>query len=137
MTRRAWCLAAAAAIGLSACGGASHTNSDTHAAATQSTAAQSTGATASGTRAVSGQLVGVTFGGPVLTGAVNLDRQLDAAVANGVESLRVEINWSQLQPYASASAVPAGARSQFQDPGGIPTRFEPLDPIVARAAAPI
>ena len=107
MTRRAWCLAAAAAIGLSACGGASHTSSATHATAAQSTA-PSSAATAAGTRAVTGQLVGVTFGGPVLTGAVNLDRQLDAAVANGVESLRVEINWSQIQPYASASAVPSG-----------------------------
>jgi hypothetical protein len=135
MTRRAWCLAAAAAIGLSACGGASHTSSATHATAAQSTAAPSTAATASGSRAVTGQLVGVTFGGPVLTGAVNLDRQLDAAVANGVESLRVEINWSQIQPFASASAVPAGARSQFQDAGGIPTRFGQLDPIVAGAAA--
>src|SRR5437763_4646321 len=135
MTRRAWCLAAAAAIGLSACGGASHPSSATHATAARSTAAPSTAATAAGGRAVTGQLVGVTFGGPVLTAAVNLHRQLDAAVANGVESLRVQINWSQLQPYASASAVPAGARSQFQDAGGIPPRFAPLDPIIAGAAA--
>jgi hypothetical protein len=118
-------LLATAALGLSACGGASHTSSAT----------QSSASTPSGTRAVAGQLVGVTFGGPVLTGAVKLDRQLDTAVANGVESLRVEINWSQIQPYPDASAVPAGVRSQFQDAGGVPTRFAQLDPIVAGAAA--
>jgi hypothetical protein len=127
MTWPRWCLAAAAAVGLSACGGASHTSSVT------STAAHSSASTA--TRPVTGQLIGVMFSGPVLSGPVNLARQLDAAVAAGVESLRVVVNWAQIQPYATTSAVPAGVRGAFQDVAGVPTRFSQLDPVVAGAAA--
>jgi hypothetical protein len=87
-------------------------------------------------RAVSGQLVGMMFDGPVLAAAgVNLDRQLDAALASGVESLRVAVDWSRLQPYSSASQVPAAARAQFVDAGGVPTRFSQLDRIIGAASA--
>ena len=41
----------------------------------------------------------------VLGANVNLGKQLDLAVASGVESLRVAVNWSDMQPYASAAEV--------------------------------
>jgi hypothetical protein len=81
-----------------------------------------------------GGIVGVMFDGPVLGGAVNLDRQLDLAVASGVESLRVSVDWSASQPYPSFARVPAGRRAQFTDVGGVPTRFGALDRIVGAAA---
>ena len=66
---------------------------------------------------------------------MNLGQQLNSAVASGVESLRVAVDWSALQPYRTVSAVPASARAQFQDVGGVPTRFAGLDQIVGAAAA--
>jgi hypothetical protein len=102
---------AAAILGLSACGGGGAGGGHTSSAPQRTTPVQS------GTRPVTGQLVGVTFGGPVLTRAVNLAGQLDAAVASGVESLRVEINWAEIQPRDA------------------PGRFAELDAIVAGAAA--
>jgi hypothetical protein len=75
------------------------------------------------------------FDGPVVDGQVNLRQQLDAAVGSGVESLRVPVDWSSVQPYPSEAAVPAPDRPGFQDVGGVPTRFASLDEIVADAAA--
>ena len=83
---------------------------------------------------VSGPLIGVTFDGPVLYPNVNLSGQLDRAVASGVESLRVAINWAEFQPYRMPSDVPADLRSQFVTAGGVPTRFAGLDRLVALAA---
>jgi hypothetical protein len=83
---------------------------------------------------VGGGLVGVMFDGPVLTATVSLDEQLDTAVANGVESLRIAVDWSALQPYRASSDVPPADRSQFQTIGGVPTRLSALDRIVGSAA---
>jgi hypothetical protein len=44
-------------------------------------------------------------------------------------------DWSYAQPYASWSEVPALARSQFTDVGGVPIRFGQIDEIVGLAAA--
>ena len=41
------------------------------------------------------------FDGPVTGDGVDLGRQLDLAVASGVESLRVSVDWSAAQPYRS------------------------------------
>lgn len=82
----------------------------------------------------SGQLVGVMFDGPVFASGVNLDRQLELAVRNGAESLRVAVDWDGLQPYRSFADVPAGQRSQFVDAGGVPTRFAELDRVVGAAS---
>lgn len=90
---------------------------------------------ASDARPVSGELVGVMFNGPALGTGVNLHQQLDQAVASGVESLRIPVDWAALQPYRTVSAVPAADRSQFEDVGGVPTRFSDLDRIVGAAAA--
>jgi hypothetical protein len=83
---------------------------------------------------VSGPLIGVTFDGPALYPNVNLSGQVDRAVASGVESLRVAINWAEFQPYRTPSDVPAGQRSLFVTAGGVPTRFVGLDRLVALAA---
>lgn len=81
-----------------------------------------------------GPLVGVMFNGPVLGPRVDLARQLDLAVSSGVESLRVGVDWSVMQPYSSAAAVPSADRSQFTTVAGVPTQFSDLDRIVGSAA---
>jgi hypothetical protein len=78
--------------------------------------------------------VGMNLDGPVLSPQVNLARQLDLMVSSGVENLRVAVSWAQEQPYRSFSEVPAGERSQYQDIGGVPTRFT-IDKLVGLAAA--
>ena len=97
-------------LGLAACGGGSSSRTSTGASATTSTAP--------GTRAVSGPLVGVMFDGPALGTSVNLGQQLDQAVSSGVESVRLVVDWSRLQPSANG-----------------PIQFAELDRIVADAAA--
>lgn len=82
----------------------------------------------------SGPLIGVTFNGPMLGPGVNLDRQLDLAVASGVESLRVAVYWPAMQPYRSAADVPKALRADFRTVDGVPTHFGQLDRIVAAAA---
>jgi polysaccharide biosynthesis protein PslG len=66
---------------------------------------------------------------------VNLAQQFDTMVASGVESVRVAIDWSQFQPYAGWAQVPAAARSQFVNAGGVPTDFSTLDELVGAAAS--
>jgi hypothetical protein len=85
-----------------------------------------------------GGIVGAMFDGPVLGAGgadVNLDQQLSDAVASGVESLRVSVDWSQAEPYRNLAAVPSAQRSQFTDVNGVPTRFAQLDRIVGAAAS--
>jgi hypothetical protein len=62
--------------------------------------------------------MGVVADGPLLTGQVSLDRQLDLMVASGVESLRVEADWAAMQPSQGGSI-----------------NFTPLDRIVGPAAS--
>jgi hypothetical protein len=81
-----------------------------------------------------GPLIGVMFDGPVLGPRVNLTRQLDLAVSSGVESLRVAVDWSAMQPYGSAAEVPKPDRSRFSTVAGIPTQFSDLDRIVGATA---
>jgi hypothetical protein len=59
---------------------------------------------------------------------------MNTMASSGVESLRFVANWSYAQPYASWAAVPAAQKSQYVDAGGLPTRFDRLDEIVAAAA---
>jgi hypothetical protein len=67
--------------------------------------------------------------------STDLSQQLDTMVASGVESIRVVFDWSQAQPYASWSQVPAAQRGQFVSAGGVPTDFSSFDALVAAAAA--
>jgi hypothetical protein len=82
-----------------------------------------------------GPLVGVTLDGPVLGPRVNLGQQLDLAVRSGVETVRLAVDWSAIQPYASASQVPQVDRARFQIVAGVPMRFSDLDRIVGLAAS--
>ena len=66
---------------------------------------------------------------------VNLPQQLDVMVASGVDSMRVDFDWSQAQPYNSWSRVPLSERSEFVNVGGIPTNFTTFDALVGAAAA--
>jgi hypothetical protein len=75
------------------------------------------------------------FDGPAVAGGLNVGRQLDDAVASGVESLRVTVDWAATQPYPTAAAVPGPLRSSFDTVGGVPTRVGPLDELVGAAAA--
>jgi hypothetical protein len=94
-----------------------------------------TSTTATSKRHLPEGFVGAMVDGPVFAKGVNLDGQLAYIVATGVERLRVAVNWSTAQPYQTFSQVPPNQRSEFQDEGGVPTRFSELDRIVGRAAA--
>ena len=71
---------------------------------------------------------GLTFdGGPKLASGISAMRK------RGVGSLRVTFYWSQAQPYARMSDVPAAIRGRFVEAGGRPTDFGPADAVVAAA----
>jgi polysaccharide biosynthesis protein PslG len=63
-----------------------------------------------------------------------LDRQLDLMVADGVESVRPEIAWADVQPYASWSDVPAAEQSRFTNVNGLPLDLADLDMLVSDCA---
>ena len=111
---------------LAGCGGSSG-HSSTGSSANGSTGSRSTSD-------VSGGLVGVMFDGPVLGSSANLDQQLDLALASGVESLRVSVDWSSMEPSPRFADLPAVYRPAFDDVGGAPIRFAELDPVVGAAA---
>ena len=87
-----------------------------------------------GRKGVPGQFVGVNASGPLLASGVNLGQQMGQMVTSGVETMRVVFNWSEAQPYATESQVPASRRSEFVDVGGVPTDFQAMDQIVGLAA---
>ncbi|HLH67251.1 MAG TPA: hypothetical protein VKV27_16295 [Solirubrobacteraceae bacterium] len=80
--------------------------------------------------------VGVDVDGPILNPATGIDlqAQMRAMVASGVQSIRAAFSWSQAQPYESWSQVPPAVRSQFTDVDGRPFYFQVTDEIVAAAA---
>jgi hypothetical protein len=78
--------------------------------------------------------LGVTAETDLLFKHHRLDHETALMARSGVETLRVPIYWSQLQPYATEAQVPAAARAHFTDVGGVPTDFHQLDRLVASAA---
>jgi hypothetical protein len=81
--------------------------------------------------------VGTVIGPPLYTSnspSVDLSGALRTMASSGVENLRFVANWSYAQPYPSWAEVPASQKSDFVDAGGVPTRFDRLDEIVAAAA---
>jgi hypothetical protein len=81
--------------------------------------------------------VGMMIDGPLYPDtnpAVDLGHQFDTMVASGVQSLRLTFDWAAAQPYRSWKKVPAGDKSEFENVGGIPTRFGATDRIVGLAA---
>jgi arabinogalactan endo-1,4-beta-galactosidase len=91
------------------------------------------GATVASARVPQG-FVGVLAAPPLFDRGMNLAHQLDAMVASGVESLRVEFIWNAAQPYATSADVPPSQAKNFQTIGGVPTSFKATDPIVGLAA---
>ena len=75
----------------------------------------------------------MTFDGPAMQ-PPGLASQLQLAVASGVESLRVTVNWAAMQPYENLAKVPPARRASFVTAGGVPTRFADLDRVVEAAA---
>ena len=78
---------------------------------------------------------GVAIEGPLWPGPrAALDQQLDLMVASGVETVRPEITWAAVQPYASWSDVPADQRSRFTNVDGLPLDLADLDMLVSDSA---
>jgi len=75
--------------------------------------------------------LGVTADGPLGAAAGG---EWDLMATSGVESVRTAVRWNELQPYASAAAVPPQDAARFRDVGGVPTDFTGLDALVAVAA---
>jgi hypothetical protein len=75
-------------------------------------------------------------GGPLVTLADHIDlaRQLDTMLHDGVESVRVQFSWADEQPYATEADLPPGQASQFVEVRGVPTNFAATDQIVGLAA---
>jgi hypothetical protein len=89
------------------------------------------------TRRVPSTFVGVDADGPMLNPAksgLNLGRQFDSMVANGVGSVRVAFDWATAQPYQTMANVPASRQAQFTDIGGVPTSFSQTDQLVELAS---
>ncbi len=77
--------------------------------------------------------VGMTLSGPMTAPTTNVGLQLDRMVSSGVESIRAVFAWSDAQPYASWSDVPAAQASRFEH-DAVPTDFSSTDRIVRLAA---
>jgi hypothetical protein len=81
--------------------------------------------------------VGVVVGSPLFPNFdpnVYLDDQLNLMVLSGVQSIRVPVDWAQVQPYKRMSQVPQDQRYLFVQAGGVPTNFSLVDQMVAEAA---
>ena len=76
--------------------------------------------------------LGVTADGPLSAADGG---EWNRMVASGVESVRVPVSWSAMQPYAGAADVPPSERLRFRDARGVPTDFSALDAVVGTAAA--
>ena len=70
---------------------------------------------------------------------VDINAQLDAAAAAGVESIRFPLYWFRIQPFSSPSDVPIGQTDNFTadptDPTGAPYDWTKLDAWVGAAAS--
>lgn len=122
LRRRSWLamLAAALALSITASGAAG----------------ASSGSRLPGTPVPQG-FVGVDLDGPPLIADdhVDLTRQFDLMVANGVQTIRVAFSWASAQPYQHWSDVPVDQAGHFVNVNGRPTNFDATDQIVQLAAA--
>ena len=68
---------------------------------------------------------------------VSINDEVARAAANGVETIRFPVYWSDLQPYSSIESVPAAKASEFTPAadGGAPFKWGPLDTFVLAAAS--
>jgi hypothetical protein len=74
--------------------------------------------------------LGVTVDGPVSPYEPGEWNRMARA---GVETIRVELRWNEVQPYAR-DQVPPQERERFRDLDGVPTDFSRFDAIVAAAS---
>src|SRR3981081_2322759 len=82
-------------------------------------------------------VVGMMIDGPLYPDtdpSIDLGHQLDSMVASGVQTLRLPLDWAPAPPSGRRKKVPAAEKSQFENVGGVPTRFDVLDQIVGLAA---
>jgi len=86
-------------------------------------------------RAVPFGFLGVMADGILLNPKVSLNSEMTQMVRTGVESVRVGVYWSAVQPYASAAQVPAAVASQYPLQNGVPTDWSASDQFYAAAAA--
>lgn len=84
--------------------------------------------------AVPERFFGVMADGPFLAGEAGLGREVSLMRTSGVETMRMPIEWPDLQPFAKFKDVPARERSRFVDVGGIPTAFAATDARIKAAA---
>ncbi len=84
--------------------------------------------------ALSPGFFGVMANGPLDAPGVDLVKEGAVMRANGVRTIRLPIQWPDLQPYAKITDVPSAARSNFTVVRGIPTNFAATDARIAAAA---
>ena len=77
---------------------------------------------------------GVTGNGPLDAPGVDLVHEASVMRSSGVGTLRLSIEWPNLQPYANFAAVPPAERGRFVDVGGVPTAFAATDARIKAAA---
>ncbi len=92
-------------------------------------------AASAGARSVPPRFFGVMANGPLEVPGVDLVAEDAVMRSAGVETIRMPMQWSQLQPYRRLSGVPAGDRARFTVVDGVPTDFTALDARVGAAAA--
>ena len=79
--------------------------------------------------------LGVMADGVLLDNQINVDSEMGVMAQTGVESVRIGVYWSVIQPYPNFKSVPAGQASQYQNVGGVPTDWAASDRLYAAAAA--
>lgn len=77
---------------------------------------------------------GVMANGPFFS-ASDLPAETALMRESGVGTIRLPVEWSDLQPYESPADVPEAERSRFTLVDGVPTDFGPTDQRVLAAAA--
>ena len=77
---------------------------------------------------------GVMGNGPLDRPGVDLVKESALMRSSGVETVRLPIEWPDLQPYRRFADVPVGERARFVDIAGIPTAFAVTDARIRAAA---
>ena len=77
---------------------------------------------------------GVMADGPLFASDTVFAQEAALMQSSGVETMRLPIEWPDLQPYASFSEVPRRVRAQFVDVAGVPTAFAATDARIKAAA---
>lgn len=86
-------------------------------------------------RTVPQGFLGVTADGPLSEEATPRPGEFRQMARNGVEIVRIGMSWNLIQPYETATAVPAGRRGRFRNEDGVPTDWAATDALVAAAAS--